>query len=75
MSVVTYRGPTAAEATSHYHADALARARDGWVPLAEERHAAGGVAELSVTYRRDRVAVVYVVEVLEAILEQAAPIR
>jgi hypothetical protein len=45
------------------------------VPLAEERHAAGGVAELSVTYRRDRVAVAYVVEVLEAILEQAAPIR
>lgn len=75
MSVVTYRGPTAAEATGHYHADALARAREGWVPLAEERHAAGGVAELSVTYRRDRVAVAYVVEVLEAILEQAAPIR
>ena len=65
--VVTYRGPTAAEATSRYHADALARARDGWVPLAEERRAGDGVAELAVTYRRDQVALVYVIEVLEAI--------
>lgn len=65
--VVTYRGPTAAEATSRYHADALARAREGWVPLAEDRHAIGGSAELAVTYRRDQVALVYVIEVLEAI--------
>ena len=39
--VVTYRGPTAAEATGRYYADALPRARAGWVPLAVERHSDG----------------------------------
>lgn len=73
--IATYRGPTAAEALARYHAEALARAREGWVPLAEERHAAGGVAELSVTYQRDPAAVAEVIEVLEAILEPTAPVR
>ena len=63
--VVTYRGPTAAEATGRYYADALPRARDGWVPLAVERHSTVGAAELAVTYLRDRLAVPYVIEVLD----------
>jgi hypothetical protein len=73
--IATYRGPTAAEALARYHAEALARAREGWVPLAVERPAAGGVAELSVTYQRDPAAVAEVIEVLEAILEPTAPVR
>ncbi len=72
--VVTYRGPTAAAATGRYHADALARARNGWVPLAEERHRDGDGAELAVTYLRDHVALAYVIEVLEAI-EPSALVR
>jgi hypothetical protein len=63
--VVTYRGPTAAEATGRYYADAMPRARAGWVPLAVERHSGPGVAELAVTYLRDRLAVAYVIEVLD----------
>ena len=65
--VVTYRGPTAAEATGRYFADALPRARAGWVPLAVERHATPGAAELAVTYLRDRLAVPYVIEVLDSV--------
>ncbi len=71
--VVTYRGPTAAAATGRYHADALARARNGWVPIVEDRHRDGADAELAVTYLHDRVALGYVIEVLEAILQPAAP--
>jgi len=64
--VVTYRGPTAAEATGRYYADAMPRARDGWVPLAVERHSGGGEAELAVTYLRDRLAMPYVIEILDS---------
>ena len=71
--VVTYRGSTAAAATGRYHADALARAHDGWVPVVEERHATRGTAELAVTFRRDRAALAYVVETIEAVLDLASP--
>lgn len=43
--------------------------------MAEERQAGRGRAALAVTYRRDRSAVAYVIEVLKAILEPAAPVR
>ena len=71
--VVTYRGSTAAAATGQYHADALARAHDGWVPVIEERHGIRGAAELAVTFRRDRAALAYIVETLEAVLDLARP--
>ena len=67
--VVTYRGPTAAEATGRYYDDALPRARAGWVPLAVERHLGPGEAELAVTYLRDRLAVAYVIETLDSITQ------
>lgn len=72
--VVTYRGPTAAAATGQYHADALARAHDGWVPVVEERHATRGAAELAVTFRRDRAAMAYIIETIEAVLDLARPV-
>jgi len=72
--VVTYRGSTASAATGLYHADALARAHDGWVPVVEERHATHGTAELAVTFRRDRAALAYIVETIEAVLDLARPL-
>lgn len=72
--VVTYRGPTAAAATGQYHADALARAYDGWVPVGEERHASRDEAELAVTFRRDRAAMAYIIETIEAVLDLARPV-
>ena len=71
--VVTYRGPTAAAATGCYHADALARAHGGWVPVIEERHTTRGTAELAVTFRRDRAALAYIIETIEAVLHLTPP--
>lgn len=73
--VVTYRAPTESEALGRYHIDALGLARHGWVPFAEHRRSVAGEHFLAVTYRRNRAAVSAVIEVLEAILEPATPVR
>jgi len=71
MTVVAYRAATAAEADHRYHADALARAAQGWVPTYEHRRLLAGQAALAVTYRHDPAATAEIIEVLEALLASA----
>jgi hypothetical protein len=68
VSVVTYRARTPAAAARRYHADAIAHASQGWVPVAEVPR---GHATLSVIYMHDPAAAVEVIEVLEALIGAA----
>ncbi len=73
MTAVTYGARTLDEALRRYHADALPRARAGWVPLTEDRRTDPPL--IVVEYAHLPSAAAEVVSVLEALVgpEPLAP--
>ena len=65
MSEVAYGARTIEEALRQYHADALRRARTGWVPLTEDRRTEPALVVVEYAHRPSAAA--EVVSVLEAL--------